>query len=125
MEYSIRKLTSAAVMFSAVLLTGCSLTKPAASYQPTVVASVDLLSPEASAALDGAMIDQKLTLVQSPWGEQVELTIVSRYFAASGRSCMQALVQIGLYPSPVVICQYPGQGWGASRDLRGQQQLSN
>lgn len=121
MEIPVRKLARLGVVFSAVLLTACSLTKPETSGQSTTGSSVDLLGAELSLALDGAMINQKLMLAQSPWGEQVELTIVRRYFAASGRSCLQALVQTGLYPSPVVLCQYVEQGWGVSRDLRGQQ----
>lgn len=114
-----------AVIMGVLLLNGCSqLTaptqKPAASTAPYT-----LLNSESSALLANARAGEQLTLPQSPWGAQVNLQILERYFAASGRTCLQALVEVGAKPPVVVICQYAETGWGASRDLRGQQALIN
>lgn len=126
MDKSVRRF----FLFTAIA--GCTLLATAcnqltsSAHKPVVNStSYTQLSPAASAELNQAMIGQLRTLATSPWGDQVTLKILNRYFAASGLNCLQALVEVGFQSPTVVICEYPEQGWGVTRDLRGQQALNN
>ena len=99
------------------LLSGaCSQLASQAPQQP--VESLQYISQTASADLAAAQEGQRLILAESPWGPSAEVLIRKRYFAATGRVCLEA--EVG--QQPALICDYQQAGWAAQRLLSQQDQ---
>ena len=80
--------------------------------------SLQYIVQTSAADLAAAQEGQRLTLADSPWGPSVELLIRKRYFAATGRVCLEAEVEQRL----VLVCDYQQAGWAAQRLLTQQDQ---
>ncbi len=99
------------------LLSGaCSQLTSKTSQQPAE--SLQYISQAASVDLAAALEGQRLTLADSPWGPSVEVLIRKRYFAATGRVCLEAEIGQQL----ALICDYQQAGWAAQRLLSQQDQ---
>lgn len=99
------------------LLSGaCSQLASQAPPQPAE--SLQYIGQTASADLAAAQEGQRLTLADSPWGPSAEVLIRKRYFAATGRVCLEA--EVG--QQPALICDYQQAGWAAQRLLSQQDQ---
>jgi hypothetical protein len=80
--------------------------------------SLQYIGQTASADLAAALEGQRLILAESPWGPSAEVLIRKRYFAATGRVCLEAEVGQQL----ALICDYQQAGWAAQRLLSQQDQ---
>ncbi len=99
------------------LLSGaCSQIAPQGPQQP--IEALQYISQAASADLAVAQEGQRLVLPDSPWGAGVEVHINKRYFAATGRICLEA--DVG--SQRALICDYQQAGWAAQRLLSQQGQ---
>jgi hypothetical protein len=99
------------------LLSGaCSQLVSQAPQQPAE--SRQYIGQSASADLAAALEGQRLILAESPWGPSAEVLIRKRYFAATGRVCLEAEVGQQL----ALICDYQQAGWAAQRLLSQQDQ---
>lgn len=99
-----------------LLTAGCSQLTPA--VQPRPAATLEYVSAAASADLAAASAGQRLRLAESPWGPGAELLIQKRYFAASGRVCLEVEVQ----QQSALLCDFQQAGWAAQRLLTRQDQ---
>lgn len=73
--------------------------------------SVSYLTKESAQQLQAAVAGQSLTLVTRSQ-QRYEITVSDRYFAASGRDCVNAQTKT----QPIVVCEY-GEEWGVSRSF--------
>lgn len=105
---------------SLVLLTaGCSATgthsERAHNEWSHINTIVTYLPDDIGAQLGNIPPGGRLSLDSSPWGGPATITVRSRYFAASGRPCLEASVEAGSQAQPVNICQYGERRWGSTR----------
>lgn len=74
--------------------------------------------PEAAAPLLAeATVGDRIDAGATPWGESTSVTVMDRFFAASGRECMKAKVDGGAGSHLVNLCQYEANAWGATQVL--------
>lgn len=100
---------------AALFCSACSQLTPQPT--PAVPDNMQYISQSASADLAVATEGQQLQLSDSPWGADVSLLVRKRYFAATGRVCLDALAN----QQPVLICDYQQAGWAAQRLLSEQE----
>jgi hypothetical protein len=99
------------------LLSGaCSQFAPQEPRQPAE--ALQYISQAGATDLAVAQEGQRLVLADSPWGPGVEVLIQKRFFAASGRICLEA--DVG--SQRALICDYQQAGWAAQRLLSQQDQ---
>ncbi len=79
--------------------------------------NLQYISPVSATELAVATDGQQLLLADSPWGTDVRLLVRKRYFAATGRICLDALAN----EEPVLICDFNEAGWAAQRVLSEQE----
>jgi hypothetical protein len=78
---------------------------------------VTFLPEEASAAMADATAGAVVKVGQTPWGENTSVTVIHRFFAASGRECMKARVSGTSANQLVNLCHYESGAWGATKAL--------
>lgn len=90
-------------------------------------ATVTYLPSEQNNALANATPGQQINLGATPWGNKTFLTVTKRYFAASGKPCMAAVIQAqSSPPERVNVCDYSKGTWGATKALTmGEQRRSD
>lgn len=84
------------------------------SYQGSRVTFMpEAVAPLLADARGGDFINAGAT----PWGESTSITILDRFFAASGRDCLKAKVFGEAGSQLVNLCQYGADAWGATQVL--------
>lgn len=102
---------------SLVMVSGCASYPSGASHQEAqYVLSNDpatlLQDPNLNDFLSKSPAGAVLNLVQSPWGDNVEIVADAAYLAASGRECrkLQVIGVAGNAARPALVCKTPN-GW--------------
>lgn len=108
-----------------LLVAGCSALPEAGSHRAynewTYTTTVTYLPTETNSDLEQANIGATLLLDSSPWGEHARIQVQDRFFAASGRPCLAALIEAeGIQPFAANLCQYTNQRWGSTRAFQVQ-----
>ncbi|WP_214000015.1 DVU3141 family protein [Arsukibacterium sp.] len=101
---------------SATFLSGCATTSSAPASYSSYAKAPQFIAAEMASQLVQARAGQQLTFSNSPWGQQVTAQVVSRYFSAAGRECLQLQLTSNSADS-AVICRYNEQQWAVNREL--------
>ncbi|NVK43980.1 MAG: hypothetical protein HWE39_22285 [Oceanospirillaceae bacterium] len=110
-------------MLAVLVLAGCSSSQTrdgySASAQPPVVSKGQALSQEVSEFLATGAGQSTRYFASTYWGDNVELTTDSIYYAASGRNCRQVTVNTmtGTSASRWLACDAGNGLWVAVRPL--------
>lgn len=107
-----------------ITLTGCATGYPGAehptdqqqqwSYQGS---TVTFLPAEGSEPVAGASAGTVVDAGWTRWGDNTRVTVLDRYFAASGRVCLRADITGSKRSETVNLCEYREGLWGATRVL--------
>ena len=104
--------------FLLAALVGCAAQGTAGNTNVAAMQGATPAGPALSTFLDNAIPGSVIQVAQSPWGPDVGIMVLERYFAASGRTCIQLNV-LGSTPTSLrqtrLACQVDGQGWFAQR----------
>jgi len=116
------RIQAAAGVLAALLLAGCS-SNQARDYgvnQSPVVSKGATLSAEVSEFLSSSAGESTRYFASTYWGDNVELTTDTAYYAASGRNCRRVLVSTmtGSDNGRWLACQQGDGEWVAVRPLR-------
>ncbi|UQB43242.1 hypothetical protein JX580_05040 [Thiomicrospira microaerophila] len=98
-------------------LTGCQIT-PNQLVNDQVKSVQKSNQVQAKKTIDIPQDQDRFKLAQSPWGEQVEVQVLERYTAASGRECARLDImqtQTSSQTTAALVCQYPNGSWIPSR----------
>lgn len=105
------------MVFSAVLA-GCNQIQ-ARSFVVTAEAAPaeGTMLPGLKQFLDDSNEHTSAVFEQTPWGEQVEVTVIERYFSGSGRDCISLEVARAVSQvQPVIVCDHSGR-WESVRPV--------
>lgn len=106
----------AGLLLSAAFISGCASTTSAPQSYATYAKTPQFLASDISNVLTQARAGQQLSFSNSPWGPQVTVQVLNRYFSASGRECLQLQLN-NSETTDAVVCQYNDQQWVVNRDL--------
>lgn len=109
----------AAVCFTALGMSGCAQLQSTGSHNNWVSAGQKAtdVDPELHQFLQNAAELSSAFFEQTPWGNQAEVTLQSRYFSGSGRECVRLqVVPAAVEAKPAVACQQKGQ-WVSVRPV--------
>ncbi|MGM0768010.1 MAG: DVU3141 family protein [Pseudomonadota bacterium] len=113
------------VTLSLLALSGCASypggVKPEASFQTWAsrAETVTYLPKDAGPKLEKAGVGESISLGDTPWGKTTTLSVNERYFAASGKKCLRAVVNVPSDQSlPVNVCRHNNDLWGATKSIR-------
>lgn len=122
-----RNAKSLSALLVALAATACSSlgSNPQASDVPpggqwlNANRSVIMFSSDHSSRISKANTGEQVYLGDTPFGIETTFVRTITYFSATGRECFEALIKTaGTSSESSLICQYPGNTWGATRDLR-------
>lgn len=110
----IRRLLQLSALGALFTISGCTLTQQP-HYSPYYDYTNTNFLPEALALkLHAALPDQQFVIAHSPWGDNAQIRVTDRYFAASGRTCLK--LSVNTQYRPAVVCQY-NENWVLNPDI--------
>lgn len=101
------------------LLAGCAhqASAPTETQWASNPNSYLALGQDMQSFLAGAQIQSVAYFAQSPWGEQIDVTVQDRYFSGSGRECLRLELKPQAMTTRIaLVCEQNGQ-WTSVRPV--------
>lgn len=105
----LRNMTMLGVFACTTYLTGCAQSPQVYDDVSKQAEPVQWLPAPLATQLNEASVGSEFFATQSPWGPSAKVSVLSRYFAASGLTCLK--LQVNNLSNPSTVCRNQQQQW--------------